>query len=141
MRERRRDYELMLIISPLHSGEEEVAAILDRLTQSVSSLGGELVDFNHSAPWGRRKFAYPIRAYSEGEASRRVFTEGFYVLLHFKLPTDQITEFERPLKLTDAILRYMLTSAEPTGEPTGERATVPAGADEDAAGEGDEDEG
>lgn len=133
MRERRRDYELMLIISPLHSGEEEVAAILDRLTQSVSSLGGELVDFNHSAPWGRRKFAYPIRAYSEGEASRRVFTEGFYVLVHFKLPTDQITEFERPLKLADAILRYMLTSAEPTGE----RAAVPAGADAEAAAEGE----
>ncbi len=109
MRERRRDYELMMIVSPLRSSEEDITALSNRLAQSITSLGGELADVNHSVPWGRRKFAYSIRAYSEGEASRRVFTEGYYVLVHFKLPTNQIAEFERPIKLNDSIMRYMLT--------------------------------
>lgn len=116
MRERRRDYELLFIISPLHSGEEELSATIGRITQTITTLGGEVADVNHSAPWGRRKFAYPIRAYAEGEASRRVFTEGYYVLMHFSLPTTQVGEFERPLKLSDAVLRYMLTAVDERGE-------------------------
>jgi small subunit ribosomal protein S6 len=109
MRERRHDYELMFIISPLKSSEDEVTAAIGRISTTITTLGGEVLDTNHAAPWGRRKFAYPIRAYSEGEASRRIFTEGYYVLVRFKLPTNQIVEFERPLKLADSILRYMLT--------------------------------
>jgi small subunit ribosomal protein S6 len=109
MRERRRDYELLFILSPLRASEEEIATTIDRLSQTIRNLGGEVVDVNHAAPWGRRKFAYPIRAYAEGEASRRVFTEGYYILVHFKLATNQIGEFERPLKLNDAVMRYMLT--------------------------------
>jgi small subunit ribosomal protein S6 len=109
MRERRRDYELMLIVSPLRSSEEDITNLSNRLTQSISSLGGELTDVNHSVPWGRRKFAYPIRGYSEGESSRRVFTEGYYILVHFKLPAHQVAEFERPIKLNESIMRYMLT--------------------------------
>ena len=109
MRERRRDYELMLIVSPLRASEEDITALSNRLTQSITSLGGELTDVNHSVPWGRRKFAYSIRAYSEGEASRRVFTEGYYVLVHFTLATTHIADFERPIKLNDSIMRYMLT--------------------------------
>ncbi|GAB4118373.1 MAG: 30S ribosomal protein S6 [Roseiflexaceae bacterium] len=109
MRERRRDYELLFILSPLRASEEEITTTIDRLSQTITNLGGEVVDVNHAAPWGRRKFAYPIRAYAEGEASRRVFTEGYYILVHFKLATNQIGEFERPLKLNDAVMRYMLT--------------------------------
>jgi small subunit ribosomal protein S6 len=135
MRERRHDYELMLILSPLRSSEEEVAALIERISQSITNLGGELTDVNHATPWGRRRFAYPIRAYSEGEASRRVFTEGYYAVLHLKLPTSKIAEFERPIKLTDAILRYMLTLVDARGE----RAAVPAGdVDEPAGDEGGE---
>src|SRR5262245_41013289 len=134
MRERRHDYELMFILSPLRSSEEEIAASIERISQSITNLGGEVADVNHAAPWGRRRFAYPIRAYSEGEASRRVFTEGYYIVLHFKLPTSKISEFERPLKLTDAILRYMLTLVDARSE----RAAVPAGDIDEP--EGDEDD-
>lgn len=135
MRERRRDYELMFIVSPLRSSEEEIKALIDRISQTIVNLGGEVVDFNHSAPWGRRKLAYPIREYAEGEASRRVFTEGYYVLCHFKLPTSQFAEFERPLKLTDSILRYMLTLVETRGQTD---EAVPAGVDEAADDEDNE---
>jgi small subunit ribosomal protein S6 len=136
MRERRRDYELLLIISPLRSSEEETAAQIERLTQSINTLGGEVADFNHAAPWGRRKFAYPIRAYSEGEASRRVFTEGYYILCHFKLPTSRIAEFERPLKLSDSILRYMMTLVDARSE----RVAISAGMDDEVEIEADDED-
>lgn len=139
MRERRRDYELMYIVSPLRTSEEEIAATINRISQAIVAQGGEVTATNHSAPWGRRKFAYPIREYAEGEASRRVFTEGYYVLTHFSLPTEKIVEVERVLKLTDAVLRHLLTlvdarSAAPVV------AGVPAAdaPDEDGGGEDDE---
>jgi len=37
MRERRRDYELMFIISPLRASEEEVSTQIDRLSQSIAN--------------------------------------------------------------------------------------------------------
>ena len=112
MRERRRDYELMFIVSPLRASEEEITNTINRVRQAITAAGGEVTNVDHSAPWGRRKFAYPIREYAEGEASRRPFTEGYYVLCHFNLPTGQITTFERSLKLNDAILRYLMTLVE-----------------------------
>lgn len=112
MRERRRDYEMVFIISPLHAGEEEVTTILGRLRQTIEAAGGEITAVNQSPPWGRRKLAYPIRAYAGGEASRRNFTEGFYVLVEFRLMTSGIGELERTLKLTDGVLRYLITVVE-----------------------------
>ena len=119
MRERRRDYELLFIISPLRSGEEEITNAVNRVRQSITAVGGEVTSVDQTAPWGRRKFAYPIREYAEGEASRRPFNEGFYALCHFSLPTTQVQNLERALKLNDSILRYMLTLSEA-------KATAPA---------------
>ena len=116
MRERRRDYELMYIISPLRSSEEDIGNTIERVRQAVTSAGGEVSNVEHAAPWGRRKFAYPIREYAEGEASRRPFTEGYYVLSHFSLPTTQIPTLERSLKLNDSILRYLLTLVDERGQ-------------------------
>ncbi len=81
MRERRRDYELMFIISPLRSSEEDITTTVNRVQQAITVAGGEVTTTDQSAPWGRRKFAYPIREYAEGEASRRAFNEGYYVYL------------------------------------------------------------
>ena len=115
MRERRRDYELMFIVSPLASNEEGVNAAVERIRNVVQSNGGEVTAVNQSAPWGRRKLAYSIREYVSGEASRRNFTEGFYVLLHFSLGAAKVLEVERTIKLTDTILRYLITLVEQKG--------------------------
>lgn len=112
MRERRRDYELMLIVSPLAANEEGVAAVVERLRGVVQNNGGEVTAVNQTAPWGRRKLAYPIREYVSGEASRRNFTEGFYVLMHFSLGAAKVIELERTIKLTDTILRHLVTLVE-----------------------------
>ena len=112
MRERRRDYELMLIISPLASNEEGVNAVVERIKGVVEGAGGEITAVNQSAPWGRRKLAYPIREYVSGEASRRNFTEGFYVLLNLSIGAARVTDIERTLKLTDTVLRHLITLVE-----------------------------
>jgi small subunit ribosomal protein S6 len=139
MRERRRDYELLYIISSLRNSEEEISAAINRVSQAITSLGGEVTATNHASPWGRRKFAYPIREYAEGEASRRSFTEGYYVLIHFSLATDKIAELERVLKLTDAVLRYLLTLVDARSGSPGAAAVVSA-ASEPLEAEGDEDD-
>ncbi len=113
MRERRRDYELLFIVSPLRSSEDEIANAINRVRQSIAGAGGEMTDVDQSPPWGRRKFAYPIREYAEGEASRRPFNEGIYVLCHFNLASTRIPEIERALKLNDSVLRYLLTLVDP----------------------------
>jgi small subunit ribosomal protein S6 len=112
VRERRRDYELMLIISPLASNEEGVNAVVERIKGVVESGGGEISAVNQNAPWGRRKLAYPIREYVSGEASRRNFTEGFYVLLNLNIGAAKVADIERTLKLTDTVLRHLITLVE-----------------------------
>jgi small subunit ribosomal protein S6 len=115
MRERRRNYELMIVISPLHANEEGIAAAIDRVTQSIVSAGGEMSEVNQASPWGRRKLAYPIREYASGEASRRNFNEGYYVLLTFSLSAAKVADIERTLRLTDAVMRHLITVVEPKG--------------------------
>ncbi len=112
MRERRRDYEMMVIVNPLHANEEGIAAVIERLTQTIEANGGAVTGANQASPWGRRKLAYPIRDYVSGEASRRSFTEGYYILLHFSLSAAKVIELERMIKLTDAILRHLVTLIE-----------------------------
>jgi len=133
MRERRRDYELLFIVSPLRSSEDEIANTINRVRQSIAGAGGEMTDVDQSPPWGRRKFAYPIREYAEGEASRRPFNEGIYVLCHFNLASTRIPEIERALKLNDSVLRYLLTLVDPRTIGRGQPVAAGAGADAGAA--------
>ncbi len=142
MRERRRDYELLFIVSPLRSSEDEIANTINRVRQSIAGAGGEMTDVDQSPPWGRRKFAYPIREYAEGEASRRPFNEGIYVLCHFNLASTRIPEIERALKLNDSVLRYLLTLVDPRTLVKGRPVATAAGAETGAAGsfEADEDD-
>ncbi len=51
-----RDYELVVILSP-EIAEDDVPGSLERLQQSITGRGGEVVDVNR---WGRRRLAYPI---------------------------------------------------------------------------------
>lgn len=131
MRERRRDYELLFIISPLRSSEEDITTTINRVRQAITAAGGEVSSVDQSAPWGRRKFAYPIREYAEGEPSRRSFTEGFYVLCNFSLGTSQLGVVERSLKLNDAVLRYMLTLAVASAKSARPVSAVSVGGDAD----------
>jgi small subunit ribosomal protein S6 len=112
VRERIRNYELVFIVSPLHADDEGIEKVVAHIEDAVTNERGAVTGINRSAPWGRRKFAYPIRAYAGGEASRRVFTEGYYILMNVSLPSTRVGSLERTLKLTDPVLRHLITLVE-----------------------------
>ena len=91
----KRDYELGFIISPEVS-EEETRSILDRLGQIVDQYGGQIVKVNQ---WGRRRLAYPIQRHRDG----------YYVFIDMILTPETVSELERTLKVSEIVLRYMLT--------------------------------
>ena len=94
-----RAYEMMTVLRQESAGsEEELNTTIETIQGYIKAQGGEITSTDHSAPWGRRKLAYPIDDY----------TEGFYFLTHFSLNADRVTEVERHLKLAPQILRYLL---------------------------------
>jgi small subunit ribosomal protein S6 len=91
----KRDYELGFIVSPEVS-EEETRSVLDRLEQIVVQRGGQIVKVNQ---WGRRRLAYPIQRHRDGH----------YVFIDMILTPETVIELERTLKVSEIVLRYMLT--------------------------------
>ncbi len=89
-----RDYELVVIISP-EVTDEEFPVTLEKMNQFITDRGGSITEVNQ---WGRRKLAYPIEN----------FMEGNYVLTQFKMEPKQTAELEASLKLTEEILRHLL---------------------------------
>jgi small subunit ribosomal protein S6 len=57
--------------------------------------GGEITATDH---WGLRQLAYEI--------DRQ--TSGYYVVEHFRAPSEALPEFERALKLDGEVLRYLV---------------------------------
>lgn len=89
-----RDYELVVIISP-EVTDEEVPITLEKMNQFITDRGGSITEVNQ---WGKRKLAYPIEN----------FMEGNYVLTQFKMEPKQTAELEASLRLSEEILRHLL---------------------------------
>jgi len=91
------DYELVAIISP-EVDEEGVSKIVDKVTQSINSLGGAVEEIKD---WGRRKLAYPVRKFIEAD----------YILARFKLMPQSVKELKREISASEEILRYLVVKA------------------------------
>ena len=89
-----RDYELVVIIRPTVA-DDEVASTVDKTSQYITQRSGTIAEVNQ---WGRKKLAYPIKN----------FTEGNYVLTRFSIEPEATTEMEAGLELSEDILRYLL---------------------------------
>lgn len=87
-------YELAVIINP-DVTEENIPSVLDKMTQFISQMGGATIKVDR---WGRRKLAYPIKHYREGE----------YVVTQFELEPDKAGELKASLRLSEEFLRYLL---------------------------------
>jgi small subunit ribosomal protein S6 len=93
-----RDYEMVMIISP-DVAEEEVPGTIEKVGQFITGRGGEVAEVNR---WGRRKLAYPIMRYTEGE----------YVLTQFKLDPTQVADLEASMELTEEVIRHLVVRKE-----------------------------
>jgi len=76
-------------------GDDAVPAAIERLGAQIAARGGEVTDTNH---WGRRKLAYPI--------SR--FYEGNYVVTRLSMDPAQTRALESNLGISDDVLRHLL---------------------------------
>ncbi len=92
-----REYELVMVIDP-ELEEEKVSATVDRISQFVTTRGGEVTEVNH---WGRRKLAYPIKKRLEGN----------YIVTHLRLEAAQTAELDAGLRLSEEVLRHLLVKS------------------------------
>lgn len=87
-------YEAIIIFNT-KSGEEGVKALVAKFKELIESNGTlDLIN-----EWGKRRLAYAI----EDE------TEGYYVLFNFTCKPDFPAELDRVLKITDGVLRSLIT--------------------------------
>ena len=94
-----RDYELGIVVSP-EASEEQTKAILDRVNQMVQTGGGQVVKVH---PWGRRRLSYPIDRHRDG----------LYFFLDLSLTPQTVLEIDRNLKVTEAVIRFLIVKRDP----------------------------
>lgn len=93
-----RDYELTVVISP-EATDEVVNATIENIRQFVTGRGGTISEVEQ---WGKRKLAYPIKR----------FVEGNYVLTRFELKPTLTKELEASLQMSESVLRHLLVKIE-----------------------------
>ena len=89
-----RDYEMVLVISP-EVAEDKFESTIDGISKFITDNGGVVSEVEQ---WGKRKLAYPIKH----------FVEGNYVLTRFTLMPALSKELEASIHISDEILRHLL---------------------------------
>ncbi len=90
-------YETLYVINATFA-EEAIKALIEKFSALVTANGGMLESVDE---WGKRRLAYPIND----------LTDGYFVVMSYRSPTDFPAEVERVLGITDGILRSMTTIA------------------------------
>lgn len=88
-------YEAMYIIDTAVE-EEARKALVERFSALVATNGGTVDGVDE---WGKRRMAYPILD----------MNEGYYVLMHFTAASELPAELERNFRITEPVLRYLVT--------------------------------
>ncbi|MDD5591641.1 MAG: 30S ribosomal protein S6 [Dehalococcoidales bacterium] len=89
-----RGYELVMVISP-EVADEQLEAKVDEVSRFITERGGVIASVEQ---WGKRKLAYPIKS----------FTEGNYVLSRFDSKPSLCKQLETSLQISEDVLRYLL---------------------------------
>lgn len=98
----KQDYELMLVLNPALTREEDASA-RERLREMITASGGTIA---REDSWGTRRLAYTIKKAGQD------YMEGVYYLYRFDLEPDQVSAIQRPLLLSEQVLRHMVVRAE-----------------------------
>jgi small subunit ribosomal protein S6 len=91
---RLQDYELVFIVNP-ETADESMENTINNVSQFITGKDGIISD---TEQWGKRKLAYPLEH----------FLEGNYVLTRFKMSPARCKELEANLKISEEILRHLL---------------------------------
>lgn len=87
-------YELLFFVDPALDEEIRLAS-MKRIETTITEPGG-VVDSVEE--WGKRKLAYEINK----------LTEGVYTLVNFHAQPQNIAELDRVLRISDAVVRFMI---------------------------------
>ena len=93
-----RQYEMMYIIRP-DLDEEMLNETIERFSSVITEQGGEVTNLDR---WGKRRLGYEIDDHREG----------FYVLVEFLGEVAVTNELSRLMRISESILRHMITSKE-----------------------------
>lgn len=88
-----RKYEIIFVVRP-DLPEEDVDKLVAQMEGVVAASGGRV---EKAEKMGRRRLAYRVRRQREG----------FYVLFTLEGSGDTVREFERRLKVTDAVIKFL----------------------------------
>ena len=89
-----RDYEMVLILNP-ELADDKLNASLENFNKLIADMGGTMSEVQQ---WGKRKLAYPIKKYSEGN----------YVLTRFQLQPAMSKDLEAKLFISEDVIRHLL---------------------------------
>ncbi|MBV9388649.1 MAG: 30S ribosomal protein S6 [Chroococcidiopsidaceae cyanobacterium CP_BM_ER_R8_30] len=91
-------YETMYILRP-DLGEEQVEQAINKYQNLLREQGAEQIEIQHR---GKRRLAYEI------EKQR----DGIYIQMNYQGPGSLIAPFERAMRLSDEVIRYLTTKQE-----------------------------
>ena len=120
-------YEVMYVIDAALEDSARIE-LIDRFSDLVKKNGGEI---DRVDEWGKRRLAYAIN----------YKTEGYYVLMYIKAPSELPKELERNFQINDKILRSLViryegevpAKREPLKPYAAREAAAPAEADAEVA--------
>ena len=95
-----RIYEELFIAKP-DAPDEEVDAFIEQMKTIVSNAGGTVDKVDK---WGKRKLAYRVDKYREGA----------YVLFQFTAEAEAVKEFERRLRVSDLVIKFLTVRIDET---------------------------
>ena len=98
-----RKYETV-VITKTDAGHEALRKLYERLTEQMAKGGARHLRF---VVWGKRRLAYPI-----GKSLK-----GLYLYFSYLADGDFVREFQRTLRLSNIVLRYMTVVLEEGIDP------------------------
>lgn len=91
-----RKYEVMYIVRP-DADEDAVKAAVEKFQNIIVNGGGEVTK---SDVMGKRRLAYEINK----------LRDGYFVLVNFNAEPAVVAELERVMKISDEVIRYLITN-------------------------------
>jgi small subunit ribosomal protein S6 len=95
-----RIYEELFIVKP-DAPDEEVDQFVEQLRTQLTAAGATV---DKVEKWGKRRLAYRVDKYREGT----------YVLFQFTTSPETVQEFERRLRVSDVVLKFLTVRIDET---------------------------
>ena len=95
-----RIYEELFIVKP-DAPDEEVDQFVEQLRTQLTNAGATVDKIDK---WGKRRLAYRVDKYREGS----------YILFQFTAGPEMVREFERRLRVSDIVLKFLTVRIDET---------------------------